>query len=238
MHLATYSDHLQYGSVVRSGPNRLVFNTATAVHDIYANARVNKGHSYSYVSRSGNPSMWSTLDREAHHRKRKLVGPVVSERCGRLAVDIVGLLAFGYPLNTQTEDTNKLVPEYFPSPFAFRPGRWLAHEHEMDQEREVRVTTRRAFQPFLLGDRGWAGKAMAYLELSMALAKTIWYFDFERVPGEAGKAGEGIPGSDGWRGRRDEFQLYDGVVVSHDGPNLVFKTRGRYWEDMEASEAR
>lgn len=114
--------------------------------DIYSNARVNKGHSYSYVNRSGNPSMWSTLDRETHHRKRKLVGPVVSERsmrafepimsaamdvflrqllessqqgrlvnmterCERLAVDIVGLLAFGYPLNTQTEETNKLVPD-------------------------------------------------------------------------------------------------------------------------------
>ncbi|KAF3061047.1 Isotrichodermin C-15 hydroxylase [Daldinia childiae] len=468
MHLATYNDHLRYGSVVRLGPNRLVFNTAAA-EDIYANSRVNKGRSYSYVSRSGNPSMWSTLDREAHHRKRKLVGPVVSERsmrafeptmsatmdiflrqllessqqgspvnmterCERLAVDIVGLLAFGYPLNTQTEETNKLVPdslkttstlstlimawpatrivapllgwlgrkraatfrlalrkmigarmalpkdakhdfyalatgeispgeqglsaaelwpeavffiaagggtvntamtasffylsrypaayahlareirttfssgreirqgprlagckylravidevlriapaslaytwreqdtssaaagetlvvdghiippgtevavnlyallhnaEYFPEPFNFQPGRWLAHEHETDQEREVRATMRRAFQPFLLGDRGCAGKAMAYLELSMALAKTIWYFDFERAPGEAGKVGEGIPGRDGWRGRQNEFQLYDGVVVSHDGPNLVFKARERYWEDIEAGE--
>ncbi|KAI1501827.1 cytochrome P450 [Biscogniauxia marginata] len=432
MHLATYDDHLKYGSVVRLGPNRLVFNTTTAVHDIYANARVHKGRSYSYTSRSGNPSMWSTLDMDAHHRKRKLVGPVVSERsmrvfeptmsattdvflrqllkssqqgrpvnmterCERLAVDIVGLLAFGYPLNTQTEETNQLVPdslkttstlstlimawpathivaplagwlgrkraatfrlalrkmigarmalpkdakhdfyalatgeicpgeqglsatelwpeavffiaagggtgprlsgckylravidevlriapaslaytwrkqdassaaagetlvvdghvipprtevavnlysllhnaEYFPEPFDFRPKRWLAPGHETDQQREARATMRRAFQPFLLGDRGCTGKAMAYLELSMALAKTIWYFDFEKAPGEAGKVGEGFPGRADWRGRQDEFQLYDGVAVSHDGPNLVFKPREKYWEDLEVGEA-
>lgn len=31
-HLATYHNHLKYGSVVRQGPNRLVFNTVTALH--------------------------------------------------------------------------------------------------------------------------------------------------------------------------------------------------------------
>lgn len=92
---------------------------------------------------------------------------------------------------------------------------------------------RRAFQPFLLGNRGCAGKAMAYLELSVALAKTIRYFDFEKAPGEAGKVGEGTPRKAGWRGRQDEFQLYDGVVVSHDGPYLVFKARDKYWEDIK-----
>ncbi|KAI1370306.1 cytochrome P450 [Hypoxylon crocopeplum] len=464
MHLATYRDHLKYGSVVRLGPNRVVFNTATAVHAIYANENVNKGLSYSYVSRVGSPSMWSTLDREAHHRKRKLVEPVISDRsmrtfepsmgveiniflqqllkstqrgntvnmtkhCERLAVDIVGQLAFGFPLKTQTEATNQLIPdsiktmstlstvimawpatatvapllrwlgrkraaafrlalrntistrtamqkgakhdlyalatgghglraaevwpeaaffiaagggtvgtamaaaffylsrystvytqlaaeirttfssgreirqgprlagckylravidealriapaslaytwreqdassaaagelfavdghiippgtevavnlysllhneEYFPEPFAFRPERWIAPEHETGQQREARAIMRLAFQPFLLGDRGCAGKAVAYLELSLALAKTLWYFDFEKTPGQAGKLGEGTPGRADGRGRRDEFQLYDGVVVSHDGPNLVFKPRGDYWKELEVDE--
>ncbi|KAI1073671.1 cytochrome P450 [Whalleya microplaca] len=31
-------------------------------------------------------------------------------RCQRLAADVVGLLAFVYELNTQTEDTNKIIP--------------------------------------------------------------------------------------------------------------------------------
>lgn len=31
LHLATYRDHAQYGSVMRHGPNKLVFNTATAL---------------------------------------------------------------------------------------------------------------------------------------------------------------------------------------------------------------
>lgn len=86
------------------------------------------------------------LDREAHHRKRKLVGPIISERsmrafeptisaavdvflrqllessqrshpvnmserCSRLAFDVISLLAFGYSLNTQTGETKKLVPD-------------------------------------------------------------------------------------------------------------------------------
>jgi cytochrome P450 len=47
--------------------------------------------------------------------------------------------------------------DYFPEPFAFRPERWLGAE---DYER---AKIRRAFAPFALGDRGYAGKAMAYL---------------------------------------------------------------------------
>ena len=88
------------------------------------------------------PTMWITMDRDDHRRKRKLIAPVVSERsmrafepimseqvdiflkqllqssqggdhvnmtlrCERLAVDIIGQLAFGFPLKTQTDRTNQ-----------------------------------------------------------------------------------------------------------------------------------
>ncbi|KAI1302943.1 cytochrome P450 [Xylaria venustula] len=470
MHLATYRDHLVYGPVVRLGPNRLVFNTATAMHDIYTNTRVTKGSAYSYVTQKGqNPNMWATLDREAHRRKRKLVAPVISERsmrafeptmmaevniflkqllrsgqvtepvnmsrrCERLAVDIIGQLAFGFPLKLQTEATNQLIPaaltdmtmstslfmawpitsavspllrwlgrnkvgkfqkalrrmittrmsmpkdakhdfyaiatgeiapdeyglsdselwpeavffiaaggatvhtamaaaffylsrypsvyarlsaeirttfssgrdvqqgaqlsgckylravidevlriapsslaftwrqqevasaqagepliidgreippgtevavnlysllhnaDYFPEPFVFRPERWLTPDEDTDEQRMARAVARHAFQPFSLGDRGCAGKAMAYLELSLVLAKTIWYFDFERAPGQAGKLGEGQPGRTDGRWRPDEFQLYDGVIVSHDGPDLVFRPRDHHWKELEVDD--
>ncbi|KAI1364842.1 cytochrome P450 [Xylaria arbuscula] len=470
MHLATYCDHQRYGPVVRLGPNRLVFNTSTAMHDIYNNPRVTKGVSYSYTTQTQNPNMWATLDRESHRRKRKLIAPVISERsmrtfeptmstqvniflqqllrsarlaepvnmsrrCERLAIDIVGQLAFGFPLRLQTEATNQVIPgyltagtklitlymawpvistispllgwlgrkkaavfrqalgrmitmrmsmpkdakhdfyalatgeiapgeyglsdaelwpeavffiaaggstvhtamaaaffylsrypsayaklaaeirttfpsghdirqgprlaackylravidetlriapaslaftwsqqdtssaqasepfivdghvippgtevavslysllhneEYFPEPFVFKPERWLpqsrGENRDRDSEEQKRQAARHAFQPFALGDRGCAGKAMAYLELGLVLARTMWYFNFERAGGEAGKVGEGKPGREDGRGKREEFQLYDGVIVSHDGPNLVFCLRDDFWKELE-----
>lgn len=137
---------------------------------------------------------------------------------------------------------------YFPDPFQFDPERWLEEEEEeADQENnkhtrsssspsssaEQRTAMRRAFAPFSIGDRGCAGKAMAWLEMRLAVAKTLWYFDFAWAPGAAGELGGGWPGRTDGRGRRDEFQLYDGVVVDHSGPNLVFTPRGDAWKELE-----
>lgn len=119
---------------------------------------------------------------------------------------------------------------YFPEPFVFKPERWLLP----DDSPELR-TMRRAFAPFALGDRGCAGKAMAYLELSLLVAKTLWYFDFVRASGEAGKLGGGgtasMKGQAG-RHREDEFQLFDVVTASHDGPLLRFKPREKFWQEL------
>ncbi|EMR69095.1 hypothetical protein MGN70_009186 [Eutypa lata] len=125
---------------------------------------------------------------------------------------------------------------YFPDPFSFCPERWLEAEGEGPAEREARATARHAFAPFALGDRGCAGKSMAYLEASLTLARTIWYFDFEKAPGEPGKLGEGEEGRKDGRHRTDEFQLYDIVTADHDGPNLVFRPRGDYWNELDLDE--
>ncbi|KAI1087945.1 cytochrome P450 [Rostrohypoxylon terebratum] len=111
---------------------------------------------------------------------------------------------------------------YFPKPFAFRPERWLDNT---DPDRLARMEE--AFIPFSFGDTACLGKAMAYMEISLVLAKTLWYFDFKKAPGDAGKLGGG--GLGGWDGglrdRVDEFQLYDAFVGEHDGPNLTFIPR-------------
>ncbi|KAH7322549.1 cytochrome P450 [Stachybotrys elegans] len=111
---------------------------------------------------------------------------------------------------------------YFPEPFAFRPERWL---DDTDPDRLARMAE--AFIPFSVGDTMCLGKTMAYMEMSLVLAKTLWYFDFKQAPGEAGKLGGGNP--EGWdgalRGRVDEFQLYDAFVGQHNGPNLTFIPR-------------
>lgn len=73
---------------------------------------------------------------------------------------------------------------------------------------------------------------MAYLETTLTIARTLWYFDLEKAKGEAGELGEGGPGQGKGRERMDEFQLYDVVTADHRGPNLIFKTRGEYWREL------
>lgn len=120
--------------------------------------------------------------------------------------------------------------EYYPQPFKFKPERWLGPEDSP----ELRMM-RRAHTVFAFGERSCAGKAMAYLEISIMLAKMFWYFDFERAPGMAGEVGNGgqerfkdEPG----RQRKDEFQLFDVITAVHDGPLLRFKPRGDFWKDL------
>ncbi|CAG8976004.1 hypothetical protein HYALB_00007531 [Hymenoscyphus albidus] len=417
--LITYLDHLEYGSVFRAGPNRLVFNTTTALQEIYNNHRLTKSHVYRLtLQASGVESIFNCVDRDRHRFKRKLIAKVVSdrsvhlfeptrkaqiqtflqlllatskesshspinmtERCKRLGLDIIDLLAFGFPLNTQTEEENRFMikgidlgnyraksfmqlpalknrfldpllhvvtrkarlnylkvlermistrlamekhakvdfysfiaeqvetggPDsirfnelwseavfFFPvggdttatamsalffylsrspeaysrladevqhtfadgdaikgapqlsgcrylracfeealrlSPpvedsFEFRPERWMID----DQEALRRMYT--AFDAFSTGPRGCAGKSMAYLQTGMVIAKTFWYFDFEIAPGIMGAAGAGKLGGGFGRERGGEFQLYDGFTSAHDGPNLIFRTRGDYWKDL------
>ncbi|KAJ4389663.1 hypothetical protein N0V93_007135 [Gnomoniopsis smithogilvyi] len=114
---------------------------------------------------------------------------------------------------------------YFPEPFEFRPERWL----EDGPKAEL---SRRAFAPFAIGDRSCGGRQLAYLETRLAVARALWYFDFEKARGEAGEVGGGKSGGDKLRSRPDEFQLQDVIVAEHDGPNLIFKPRGESWREL------
>lgn len=200
----------------------------------------------------------------------------LTQRCKRLATDIIGHLAFGFPFKTQTEEGHRylidiidamssaseiqagarlssckylracidealrmspptltplwrqqdikdrsgqpfvvdghVIPrgtqvavslysllhneEYFPDAFAFKTERWLGappgSEGDVAEEHNASLASmRKAFVPFLVGDRSCAGKAMAYLETSLTFARTLWYFDFEVAPGAAGEVGAG-----------------------------------------------
>jgi cytochrome P450 len=119
--------------------------------------------------------------------------------------------------------------QYFPEPFEFRPERWLSLKDSSD---ETMTTMRRAFATFCAGHTGCLGKSMAYQETSLTIARTLWYFDFEKAPGIAGDLGQGEPGRADGRGRKDEYQLYDVATADHDGPNLVFKKREDFWKEL------
>ncbi|KAJ8132390.1 hypothetical protein O1611_g1235 [Lasiodiplodia mahajangana] len=110
---------------------------------------------------------------------------------------------------------------YFPEPFTFRPERFLREDDGL----EARLA-KDAFAPFSLGARGCMGKSMAYLEASLVMAKTLWFFDFVQAPSDEGSLGE----STYWkaRGRNDrvnEYQTNDIFGAAHDGPCLIFTPR-------------
>ena len=112
--------------------------------------------------------------------------------------------------------------DVFPDPFAYKPERWL-EDGGFDEATKRRMNE--TFSPFSVGPRGCAGKAMAYLEVSLVLAKAIWYFDFERAPGELGAIGGGKSGDKRGRYRTGESQLEDIFSSRHDGPYLMFRPR-------------
>lgn len=100
--------------------------------------------------------------------------------------------------------------EYFPEPFVFKPERWLPGNTATS------TTTKAAFIPFSIGPRGCIGKAMAYLEASLVVAKTMWYYDFERIPGPLDQHADQMEQYD------NVYPINDKLVASHDGPYLCF----------------
>lgn len=124
---------------------------------------------------------------------------------------------------------------YFPNPFVFQPERWLEPDPGTTETREnieTRAIARQAFAAFALGETGCVGKSMAYQEISLIVAKTLWYFDFQRPPGKVGELGGGQPGRMDGRHRADVYQLDDNQTADKDGPNLVFKPREKFVDDL------
>lgn len=118
--------------------------------------------------------------------------------------------------------------KYFPEPYESRPERHLVAT-KMGSEA---ASAMRAFAPFAIGSRSCGGRAVAYLEATLTVARTLWYFDFEKAAGKVGHLGAGGPGMGGGRTRADEFQLYDVITADHKGPNLVLKPRGQDWKEL------
>ncbi|KAK2616780.1 hypothetical protein QQS21_000157 [Conoideocrella luteorostrata] len=123
--------------------------------------------------------------------------------------------------------------DIFEDPFAYRPERWLEPDKNSDTEdkKSSRVAMRKAFIPFMIGDRNCAGQAMAWMELSLVVARVLWYFDFEKAPGKLSKLGEKLRLE---AGREvPEYEISDIFVAEHDGPNLIFREREGLAKELE-----
>jgi cytochrome P450 len=120
----------------------------------------------------------------------------------------------------------------FPEPFSYKPERWLPSETSEAQRKRMNT----AFVPFSIGARSCAGKAMAYLETSLVIIKILHYFDFERAPGGLGELGvRKIQLPNSFRVVED-FDTYDVISASHNGPCLVFQPRHETIHELKLDE--
>ena len=113
-------------------------------------------------------------------------------------------------------------PEFFPDPFSFKLERWIVDEEKGVSAASVELA-RSAFNPFSLGPRGCSGKNLAYLEMTVAMAKVLYRLDFRGLEGDA--LGGGGPDMMWGRRGRGQFQTKDVFVAIRDGPNVQFRSR-------------
>ncbi|KID97053.1 benzoate 4-monooxygenase cytochrome P450, partial [Metarhizium majus ARSEF 297] len=75
----------------------------------------------------------------------------------------------------------------FPNPFEFHPERWIASEAGEEAVRLAKL----GFATFSFGPRNCVGKALAEVEIMLALAAVLRRFDFRSSDTDLGKVGEG-----------------------------------------------
>lgn len=114
---------------------------------------------------------------------------------------------------------------YYSDPFAFSPERWLAapHPRSCGASPDSVAAAHSAFCPFSVGPRGCIGKGMAYMELSLALARAVFMYDIRLAPGTS--LGEGREDAEYGRHRPGEYQLIDTFTSTKEGPLVQFCER-------------
>lgn len=118
--------------------------------------------------------------------------------------------------------------EYYPQPFRYEPERWLvgaacAATGRVTAEDDLH-RAQSAFCPFSVGPRGCIGKGLAYVEMSVTIARTLFLYDMRKAVGIA-DPGEGHPSNEYGRHRVGEFQLSDTFTSVKDGAMVEFRRR-------------
>lgn len=118
--------------------------------------------------------------------------------------------------------------DYFPEPFRFIPERWIAGSKlpsgGLVGETDV-AAAQAAFCPFSIGPRGCIGKGLAYVEMTTALARTLWLYDVRQAADVVDPAEGGQVGAEWGRDRRDEMQLVDTFTSWKQGVMVDFRKR-------------
>jgi cytochrome P450 len=113
-------------------------------------------------------------------------------------------------------------PEYYPRPFEYLPERWLADPSANPLHSRL-VDAQSAFNPFSIGPRGCIGKGLAYVELTVTIARVLYLYDFRLAPGTT--LGAGSKDMELGRNLETEYQIQDVFASKKNGPMLQFRAR-------------
>ncbi|KAI0141242.1 hypothetical protein GGR57DRAFT_509223 [Xylariaceae sp. FL1272] len=84
LHIRTYLNHRKYGSAVRPGPNKLVFDMVTAMRDIYRTDKTTKPKAYMALGPGLKTyNVFTATDNKLHRQRRQLVGQVLTDKSMR-----------------------------------------------------------------------------------------------------------------------------------------------------------
>ncbi|KAI8934053.1 hypothetical protein NX059_008819 [Plenodomus lindquistii] len=113
-------------------------------------------------------------------------------------------------------------PDYFPQPFDYIPERWLSDPSQNPLHNRL-AEAQSAYNPFSIGPRGCIGKGLAYVELSVTIARVLYLYDLRLAPGTT--LGAGSKDLEAGRTRATEYQIQDVFASKKDGPVLQFRAR-------------
>ncbi|KAL5120168.1 hypothetical protein ACEQ8H_001994 [Pleosporales sp. CAS-2024a] len=114
-------------------------------------------------------------------------------------------------------------PACFPRPFDYLPERWLS-DPCLNPLHDRLPDAQAAFNPFSIGPRGCIGKGLAYVELTVTIARVLYEFDMRLAPGT--HLGAGNKDLEPGRNEPSEYQIMDVFASKKDGPMLEFRRRG------------
>ena len=113
-------------------------------------------------------------------------------------------------------------PDCFPRPFDYLPERWLSDPAANPLHARL-PDAQSAFNPFSIGPRGCIGKGLAYVELTVTIARVLFLYDLRLTPGSS--LGAGSQDLEGGRNRDKEYQIQDVFASKKDGPMLQSRVR-------------
>lgn len=129
------------------------------------------------------------------------------------------------------EGTNVSVGHYcisfneniYPDPFRFKPERWIVEDDPAGTTAESVALAESAFCAFSTGSRGCPGKNLAWLEMSVVMAKSIYMFEIRRDC--QSNLGCGSPDRETGRQNVNQYQTFDTFVSLRDGPMVQLRPR-------------
>ena len=117
---------------------------------------------------------------------------------------------------------------YYPRPFKFEPERWQEGEKcggsPTSQHANLKLA-QAAFCPFSVGPRACVAKNMAWAELSLVIARTLFRYDM-RLPEEhvVNKPQCGVSVKDCGE-RSPEYEMKAWIAAGREGPSVQFRLR-------------